>query len=329
MPGATEIVCALGLEDSLVGISHECDYPPSIRRKSVVVKPLIKTTQMSEREIDDAIRNNLRDGKALYELDFKLLNKLKPDLVIAQDLCDVCSISKNYLQELVHQFPYTEVVFLSPKTLDDILNDLLTIGQVTHQPARAQELLEDLHQRIGFIQSTARSISHLPKVFFAEWLDPVFCAGHWMGQMIELAGGHDIFAQKGKKALVTTWQSVIDFSPEILVLSPCGYDLAQVVRQKHIVAGLSWTRPPKTYAVNANAYFSRPGPRVVSGLEILARIFHPERLNNLKVPSNSFEMMSLNNRNSPAIHESETEGKWLNSYSHCDTIKKVFIHKSY
>jgi len=283
LPAATEMLCALGLRESLVARSHECDYPESVRELPAVVTPSIPIDGLTPAEIDVAVTERLRTHGSLYEIDEELLETLQPDLIATQDLCQVCAPSGNELVAAVRTLTKRpEIVYLSPHTLDDIEANLREVGRVTGTAARAEELIAAGRARRDAIASATRSIVVRPRIFCMEWVDPIYCSGHWVPEMVELAGGVDALGKKGSDSVRVSWEDVVAWAPEVLIVMPCGYGLDRAMSQVPQLFGkrgwldLPAVRDGRVYAVDANAFFARPGPRVIDGIELLAHLFHPE-----------------------------------------------------
>lgn len=283
LPAATEMAYALGLGDSIVGVSHECDFPPEARNKPVVVKPALALEKMSLREIDVAVASRIGSGQSLYEVDENLLRELKPDMILTQNLCQVCGPSGNEITVALKLLrPRPEVVWMSPHSLEDIFENIRDLGTATGRSAQAEQLLEKLRDRLQRVSALARNTSRRPPVFCLEWIDPYYCCGHWVPEMIEMAGGIDAIGRKGVDSVRVSWTDIVAWAPEILIVSPCGFDTRAAVQQARQLikqpgwSGLPAVRKGQIYAVNANAYFAKPGPRVVDGVELLAHLIHPE-----------------------------------------------------
>lgn len=283
LPSATEMVCALGLGDRLVGITHECDYPPEVREKPVVVRNALPIETMSQREIDDAVARRMRDGLSLYQVDEQLLRELAPDLILTQNLCQVCAPSGNevsrLLQSLVRQ---PEILWLTPRSLAGIADNIRELGEATGRSQEAEELIAAGRASLEHIAVVTRGSSSRPRVFCMEWLDPVYCSGHWMPEMVRIAGGVDELSREGADSVRIPWDDVLEWAPEVLVVTPCGFNLnkvAELAPRLYKYSGwgdLPAVRQGRVYAVDANSYFARPGPRVVEGTELLAHLIHPE-----------------------------------------------------
>jgi iron complex transport system substrate-binding protein len=282
LPAATEMVCALGLADELVGISHECDYPPEVRSKAVVVRPAIPLEGLSQGEIDERVTRRLRENRSLYEVDEIRLRELAPDLILTQDLCQVCAPSGNEITQMAQSLPkMPSVLCLTPKSLEGIFENLREIGRATGRFSEAEALIADGRARLNRV-ADAVGRAPRPRVFCMEWLEPVYCSGHWAPEMVGLAGGIDSLGREGADSVRIPWEDVRQWAPEVLILMPCGYGLSKVLElAPQIFANSGWADLPavkhgRVYAVDANSYFARPGPRVVEGVELLARLIHPE-----------------------------------------------------
>jgi iron complex transport system substrate-binding protein len=283
LPSATEMACALGLSDQLVGITHECDYPPSVLAKPIVVRSAISMETMTQAEIDKTVSERLQSGHSLYQVDEKLLQELAPDLILTQDLCQVCAPSGNEVTQALNALPKKpEILWLTPKSLQQIADNLREIGKAAGCLERAEELIASSRETLDNIAETARGAASRPRVFCMEWLDPVYCSGHWVPEMVRIAGGVDHLGQEGSDSVRVSWEDVLAWEPEVLVIMPCGFHLHQVLEiVPQLFAKPGWlalpaVRQDRVYAVDASSYFARPGPRVVEGTQLLAHIIHPE-----------------------------------------------------
>jgi iron complex transport system substrate-binding protein len=281
LPGATEIAFALGLGDQIVGVTHECDYPPDAKQKPVLVHSAIDPTRMSATEIDRKVGELLQAGTALYHIDVAALRAADPDVILTQGLCEVCALDYNEVVAAASQLPrQAKIISLNPHSLSDILDDILRVGRITERQSAAAELVDGLRQRIDIVGH--REPDNRPRVVCLEWFEPLYTAGHWVPEIVALAGGFDTLGRPGEPSTKIEWHAVIDARPEVILLMPCGFDLGRAVKESTPLRALpGWNELPavkhgNVYALNGNAYFSRPGPRLVNGLEILARIIHPE-----------------------------------------------------
>jgi iron complex transport system substrate-binding protein len=283
LPGATEIAFALGLGDDVVGVTHECDYPPEAQRKPVIVRSLIDSHQMTSIEIDRWVGERLGSNQGLYLLDKERLLEAAPDVILTQGLCDVCAIDYNEVVAAGETLPHKPtIVSLTPNCLTDVLDDIVRVGEATGQGQKAQTFVRGLEERIAVMGDRAAQSPARPRVACLEWFDPIYFAGHWVPEMIELAGGHDVLGRKGEPSAKIAWAKVVEHAPDVIVLMPCGYDVQRTLNEAGVLQRLEgWRELPavkagKVFAVNGHAFFSRPGPRLVDGLEILAHIIHPK-----------------------------------------------------
>jgi iron complex transport system substrate-binding protein len=277
------MACALGLVDQLVGITHECDYPPEVRGKSVVVSNVLPIENMSQPEIDVAVAERMRSGLSLYQVDEQLLRELAPDLILTQNLCQVCAPSGNEVAQLLKVLPkQPEILWLTPRTLDEIFDNLRQLGEATGRIEQAAELIDVGRERLAKLAAVTSDLPGRPRVFCMEWLDPVYCSGHWMPEMVALAGGIDELGRPGADSVRIPWTDVVEWAPEVLIVTPCGFNLDKVME---LIPSLSdypgWSDLPavrngRVYAVDANSYFARPSLRVVEGTELLAYLIHPD-----------------------------------------------------
>jgi iron complex transport system substrate-binding protein len=282
VPGATEIVAALGLQGDLVGISHECDYPPSLSQIPIMVRPRVESHRLSSAQIDEQVGALLSAGTGLYELDEPQLLATRPDLIIAQDLCDVCAVTPSHLEHVLRTLtPQPRLVTLNPRRLDDILQDIETLGVALGQEKAGRQFATDLRSRLDAIRIRVSSETTGPRVACLEWLSPLYTAGHWVPDMVEAAGGIDVLAAAGTPSQKVDWDRLWASAPEVIVLMPCGFTVERTRAELAPVTELpEWKSLPAVrrgavFLVDALAYFSRPGPRLIDGVVQLAAIFHP------------------------------------------------------
>ena len=283
LPAATEIVGALGMMDCLVGVSHECNYPDSARAKPRVTGCEIHDRDLPSKEIDRWVSEKLARGEDLFTLDERKLRELRPELILTQRLCDVCAPAYGSVIALAQTFPGPpRVLNLEPSTLDDILQNVQAVADALGASAAGVRLNHSLRERIEAVRCRAAQASQRPRVAVLEWLDPVFCSGHWTPELVEIAGGQEVLGPKGKDSVRKTWEDVTAAEPDILVIACCGQSAARALRDweqavdQRALQHLAPVREGRVYAADGNAYFSRPGPRVVDSLEILAEIIHPD-----------------------------------------------------
>jgi len=287
LPSATEIVCAIGLGDSLVGITHECDYPPEIAGVPILTRSVHDLTAASSRDIHRLVTASVHGGSSLYALDEEALAAAKPDLILTQELCKVCAVSYREVNEAVRSIDADiTVVSLEPTSIEGILNTITTIGAMTETEDNAIDLVESLRERLGAVeekvQARREAGGRSPRVVGLEWLDPPFASGHWVPEQIRRAGGWELLGADGEQSVQTTWDAVSEVDPEMLLLMPCGFHLAETLaawertRKPPGYEDLAAVRHGRVFALDGSAYFSRPGPRVIDGIELLAEIFDPD-----------------------------------------------------
>jgi iron complex transport system substrate-binding protein len=276
VPHATELLFALGLGEEVIAVTHECDYPPRARELPRVTRDVLPAG-LGAAEIDAAVRERTERGDAIYALDEQLLRELDPELIVTQALCPVCAVSYTEVAELAPKLPSCpRVIALDPHTLGETLGDVRTLAQATGRRAEGVDLVARTAARIDRVKLAVRG-RRRPRVAAVEWLDPVFVAGHWTPQLIELAGGEDVLGMPGEPSQQISWEELAASEPRVVVAMPCGYDAprahAEAVAHADRLTALGAER---VVAVDASAYFSRPGPRLVEGLELLAHILHPQ-----------------------------------------------------
>lgn len=287
LPSATEIVCALGLVDELVGVTHECDFPPEVAGLPILTRDASNTPGASSREIHRRVADATHGGSSLYVLDEAALEAAKPDLILTQELCSVCAVSYREVNGVARAIDADiEVVSLEPTSIEGIFHTISTVGALTGAEDVAVDVVGELRERLAEVEKRVAERREAgvtaPRVAAIEWLDPPFRAGHWVPEQVRRAGGWEVLGEAGAPSVESTWAEVADVDPAVLVLMPCGYHLAETVAE--------WARterPPEwpylaavergsVVAVDGSAYFSRPGPRVIDGIELLAEVFDPE-----------------------------------------------------
>jgi iron complex transport system substrate-binding protein len=282
LPSATEVIALLGLSDELVGISHECDYPPSVRSVPIMIEPMIPPHGLASAEIDRQVRQLVESGQRLYRLKDHLLRQAQPDLILSQDLCQVCAVTPDQLHDALCSLRHQPTVLtVSPRTVHDVIDDVVRIGDAAGRSAEGHRLATQLRDRLDAIRTRVQGLSQRPRVACIEWLSPLYVAGHWVPEMVQLAGGQDVLAQPGSPSRVVTWDEVLAAAPDVLIVMPCGFsvertqtELFQLMQQPGQWR-LSSDLVPHTFLVDASSYFSRPGPRLIDGIELLAAILHP------------------------------------------------------
>jgi iron complex transport system substrate-binding protein len=276
VPSATEMLFALGLGDDLVAVTHECDYPAPARELPKITRDVLPPG-LTAAQIDAAVRERTLGGQSIYELDGELLRELEPDLIVTQSLCSVCAVSADDVRAIAEEIrTHPRVVSLDPRTLGEVLGDVRTLAQATDSKDTAVTLIKDVSARIDRVRLAVRG-ARRPRVAALEWLDPPFAAGHWTPQLIEFAGGEDVLGFAGEPSEERSWDEVRASEPDLVIVMPCGYDAEIAHREAEMHRDqLSSIGAGEVVAVNAAAYFSRPGPRIIEGLELLAHIIHPE-----------------------------------------------------
>ena len=283
LPSATEMVDFAGAGDALVGVTHECDHPPGVEKLPKLTKSRIEGHSMTSAEIDAAVGDFLLTADdSIYALDASLLEELAPDLVFTQGLCDVCAVSTSVVEGAVSGLNKKPQVFsLNPTSLDEVLEDAARVGEALGCGDETKRKVAALRGRLACVEEAIAGLSR-PRVGCIEWLDPPFSAGHWVPEMVRLAGGEELFAGPGERSVRLDWEKVFRADPDVLVLMPCGFGAERAALEARILPNLpgwpelSAVRGGRVWVVDANSFFSRPAPRLVEGVEILARILHPE-----------------------------------------------------
>jgi iron complex transport system substrate-binding protein len=276
VPSATEMLFALGLGPDLVAVTHECDYPAAARDLPRITRDVLPSG-LSAAEIDAAVRERTLSGQSIYELDDELLRELEPDLIVTQALCTVCAVSVDDVRAIAEELdPRPRIISLDPHTVGEVFGDVRTLAQATDRKDAGVDLIRDTAARIDRVRLAARG-ARRPRVAALEWLDPPFAAGHWTPQLIEYAGGEDVLGFAGEHSEERAWEEVAAARPDIVIVMPCGYDAEIAHREAEMHRDeLASLGAGEVVAVDAGAYFSRPGPRIIDGLELLAHILHPE-----------------------------------------------------
>jgi iron complex transport system substrate-binding protein len=283
LPAATEMAYALGLGPEVGAVSHECDYPADAKTKPVVVHLAVNLAGLSPREIDERVSRQLHEKGTLYEVDEAILQAVHPDLLLTQNLCQVCAPSGTEVtRALAALKPPPEVLWMTPKSLDGIMENITDLGSRADRENAASHLVASLRAQLTSLRAqTARGLSR-PRVFCMEWADPVFCAGHWVPEMVDAAGGVDGLAKRGVDSTRIPWEEVRRWAPEVIVVAPCGYHLPRALEEAARLKDLpGWESLPavrsgRVFAVDADSYISRPGPRIVQGAQLLAHLLHPD-----------------------------------------------------
>jgi len=281
LPSATEIICSLGLERQLVGVTHECDYPEFVRGLPKVTTTLIPH-DASSREIDALVRERLRDCRALYSLNLPVLEQLQPDLIVTQALCDVCAVAEAEVADAACRLPgRPRVVNLEPTTLAGVFDTLLVVGRAAGVEEQGRAVVRALQTRVEMVATRSASATRRPRVLLLEWLDPPFSCGHWSPELVALAGGDEQIGRPGERSRTLSWREVVATRPEVVVIACCGFTVERTLAEMPVLrtvpewASLPAVREGRVHVVDGSAYFSRPGPRLVDSLEILAHLLHP------------------------------------------------------
>jgi iron complex transport system substrate-binding protein len=268
--------------EQVVGVSHECDFPKEANQRPRVTHCPIHDAGLTSRQVNEEVRRALREDGTIYTIDEPLLRKLQPDVILTQKLCDVCAVGYGTVARLAETLPGPpQVVNLEPSSLADIFDDMRRVAEVCDVPERAEQVVAKLSERVETVRLRAKRVSHRPRCFLMEWVDPPFCSGHWGPELVEIAGGQDLLGRKHQPSTQVDWRKVLDTRPEIIVLALCGYDIDRARQDYELLRRFSGfdSLPAacsgEIYLMNASAYFARPGPRIVDSLEILAGILRP------------------------------------------------------
>jgi len=281
LPSATEIICSLGFADSLVGVSHECDYPAEVLELPKVTTSLIPEAA-SSREIDALVREKLKTSKALYALNQSVLEKLRPDLIITQALCDVCAVAEEEVREVVSKLPGTpQVINLAPMTLAQVFESMLQVGRAVGKEEHAISVVKAHQKRVDEVVLRSKQMAKNPRLVFLEWLDPPFSSGHWTPELIAMAGGLELLGKPGVPSRTLSWREVADAKPEMLFIAACGFNVERTMQDLSVLDNVMMQKefaslkPDKVFVADGSQYFNRPGPRLVDSLEILAHSIDP------------------------------------------------------
>ena len=283
LPSATEIVYALGLDDYLCGVTFECDHPADARSKPIVSTSSLQDVDgASPAQIDSLVADKVAQDQPLYRIDEALIQELQPDLILAQDLCRVCAVPSGQVTKALDKLGCrAEVVSLDPNTIEDILRSIEEVGRVAGARERAKDFVTELRERVRSVAARAEALDKIPTLAL-EWPEPPFLGGHWVPEMVRVAGGRDVLGHEASPSRRATWDEIEAAAPEVVVYMPCGYYLEDAVRQARDLYSipqfgrLPAAKSQQVFAVDASAYFSRPGPRIVDGIEILAWMLHPD-----------------------------------------------------
>ncbi|MGB7696742.1 MAG: cobalamin-binding protein [Nitrososphaeraceae archaeon] len=293
LPSATEILYLLGSQDQLFGVSHQCNFPPQAKNKLQVIKPVFDSESMTSMEIEEKIQELTRLQKDYFIIDFELLKEIRPDLIISQGLCEVCSPHTKETDKAIRYLDEKpQTLVLDPHNVDDILQNIIDVAKTVGKETDGRQIRASLTKRIENISTTFKS--NKPKVICLEWFDPFYICGHWVPQMVEIAGGINGISITGERSRKMDFSEIVEFDPDILIFLPCGLDLERIIREyeslshNHQWNSLRAVQTDMVFALDALSYFSRPSPRIITGIEILAKIFNPQCFSNLITPSNAY-----------------------------------------
>ena len=282
LPSCTEIACALGLEEEIVGVSHECDFPEKMKLKPVLTKSKINNSGRSD-QIDKDVLEIVKKGLSVYDIYEEKLKELNPDVILTQDQCEVCAVSLKDVEELTNKYICNaKILSLKPLVFEDIFDDIKKIGMVTNREKQAERLIENLYSRVDNIKSKTRNLTYKPKVCVIEWLFPLMIAGNWSPEMIEIAGGVNLFGKRGKHSGKIDFERILDYQPDKIIISPCGFKVYQTINDIDFLTSIpKWKKLKavqnnEVYVIDGNAYLNRPSQRIVDSLEILSSVIHPE-----------------------------------------------------
>jgi iron complex transport system substrate-binding protein len=291
VPAATEVLFALGLGDHVVGVTHECDWPPEAAERPQVTASLVESAELTSAEVDRSVATAAVDGNPLYAIDAEVWAEIDADVVVAQELCEVCAVSADQLDEITSARSLDiDVVGYSPSTFDQVLACIVGLGVRFGAEAAADEVAAGMRARLDRVRAALREVESYPRVFVSEWLDPPFAAGHWVPDMVSLAGGMEVAGISGEPSHRMRWTDVTALEPDVVVLAPCGFDLDRTLTEivtLDLSSNLLGTRArqeSRVFAVDANAHFSRPGPRLADGVELLAYLLHPSAYSDPGIP---------------------------------------------
>ena len=298
LPSATELLYEFGVDDKLFGVTHECKYPEGAKLKPQVISSVINSDDLSSNEINTITCTLLNEGKNIFELNKENLIDANPDLIISQETCEVCAAYTNQVKSALEILPNKpELYSMDPHNLKEIIQSVTKLGQILNKEKKSVEIVNSLERRIQHIQNSEKKL--IPKVLAIEWIEPFFTAGHWIPQMIEFAGGINLISKTGEHSRRMDIDEVVNSKPDIIIFMPCGFDTDRTIQEYESILhnnpawnSLQAVKNNQIYAVDANSFFSKPSIRTIDGLEILAKIIHPEKFKNLIVPDNSFSKIS-------------------------------------
>ena len=301
LPSATEILYDIGADSQIIGVTHECNYPSNAKSKPRVINSSFDTSTISSKEIDDKIVELFNNGKDIYVINDRLLKELRPDIIVAQGICEVCSPFTKEIKRAISILGYNpQLIILDPHTLSDILDNIYEIAKNIGKIKEGENLVKSLKDKINEIKKITESKNkdELPKILCLEWLDPFFTAGHWVPEMVEIAGGINGLSKSKEQSRRTSLEEIKKFDPDKIILMPCGFNIDRTIKEyknsstifnkNHEWNNLRAIKKNELYVVDAGSYFSKPGPRTITGIEILAKIISPNEFNDIKIPENSY-----------------------------------------
>ena len=299
LPSATEILYLLGSQDQLLGVTHQCNFPPEAKNKPQVIKPVFDSESMTSMQIEEKIQELSRLQKDYFIIDFELLKEIRPDLIISQGLCEVCSPHTKETDKVIRYLDEKpQTLVLDPHNVDDILQNIIDVAITVGKETDGRQIRASFTKRIENISTTFKS--NKPKVICLEWFDPFYICGHWVPQMVEIAGGINGISITGERSRKMDFSEIVEFDPDILILLPCGFDLERIIIEYESLShnqqwnSLRAVQTDMVFALDALSYFSRPSPRIITGIEILAKIFNPQPFSNLTTPSNAYVRIKKN-----------------------------------
>ena len=299
LPSATEILYLLGSQDQLFGVTHQCNFPPEAKNKPQVIKPVFDSESMTSMQIEEKIQELSRLQKDYFIIDFELLKEIRPDIIISQGLCEVCSPHTKETDKAIRYLDEKpQTLVLDPHNVDDILQNIIDVAITVGKETDGRQIRASFTKRIENISTTFKS--NKPKVICLEWFDPFYICGHWVPQMVEIAGGINGISITGERSRKMDFSEIVEFDPDILILLPCGFDLERIIIEYESLShnqqwnSLRAVQTDMVFALDALSYFSRPSPRIITGIEILAKIFNPQPFSNLITPSNAYVRIKKN-----------------------------------
>jgi iron complex transport system substrate-binding protein len=300
LPSATELIYALDAQDMLLGVTHECVYPKEAKSKPKVIDTIVDSEKLNSKQIDEVICKLINDGKDIFVLNKENIRKANPNLIISQNTCEVCAAHTNQVQQVIEMLETKpEIYSMDPHNIKEILTGVIEFSKIINVEEKGKNLKKELEKRIEKIKN--KKINNTPKIVAIEWIDPFFTAGHWVPEMIEISGGVNLISKTGEHSRKMTMQEIENAQPEIIILMPCGFDVkrTKIEYEKFLKNDKDWNKlqavkENKVFAVDANSFFSKPSIRTIDGIEILAKIIHPEIFSNISIPENSYVKLGSN-----------------------------------